>query len=418
MSRIIFSLDIGCSKIVACVGVVDHDSVEIHGISTYYFTNNNRGNDFLFVRNGVICNLDQIVNIVTQMLNEARIEADCSIGGVITNIAGNKVCSLYSTNVFELHNQTITVDVIRQLIDTARQKEVPSQYEMLDYEVQEYLVDGENYAINPLNLTAKTLQSNLNLFFGDRNQIENIKKVLSYSNFGLLKIVPSGVLSGMAVLNHEEKELGCCLIDIGAGTTDIVVYENVFIRYLASLPIGGEDITRDLASVLKISRNLAEDIKINYGSCSYLYSVQKSGDGITLINHRGVNQVISRKLVIDIIVERLRDIFKLIKTGLNHRQLYDIISSGVVITGGVAKLPEIESFASQYFGLPVRVGIPNYASSFADLVTTPNYATSIGVLYFAKEYMLDAIDNKVSPISQFQVKNFKSITQRFKKLFA
>jgi cell division protein FtsA len=318
----------------------------------------------------------------------------------------------------ELNNQTITADIIRQLIDTARQKELPVQYKLLDYEVQEYLLDGENYATNPLNLTAQTVQSNLNLFLSNGNQIENIKKVIRASNFGLSKIVPSGVLSGMAVLNRDEKELGCCLIDIGAGTTDIAVYENGFIRHLSSLPIGGEDITRDLANVLKISRNLAEDIKLNYGGCSYVSSAGKFGEGITLINHRGVNQVISRKLLIDVITERLKDIFEVIKTGLNHHQIYDIINSGIVITGGVAKLPGIEVFASQYFGVPARIGIPNYTSNFADMVTTPSYATCIGVLHFAREYMLDTLDTKAVSVGTFQVSDFKSLAQKFKKLFA
>lgn len=392
-NRMLFSLDVGSSKIVSMAGSIG-EKVEIHGISSYYFTNNSRANDFLSVSNGVICNLEVVGTKATQALNEARINADCSQGGVIVNMAGSNLCNYYSSSKIELKNQSITPEVMQRLIDNARQVSIPPQYEVLDFEVQEYLIDNENYAINPIHLNANIIESNTNLFLGGASQISNLRKIMRNSSYDLAKLVPSGILSGMAVLNHEEKELGCCLIDIGAGTTDIVVYENGFIRYLCSIPVGGENITRDIASVLKISRNLAEDIKLNYGGTSYTTtsgSPQKFGEGILLTDHRGINTTISRKLLIDVIRERLKDIFDVVKTTLNKQKIYDIINSGIVITGGSALLPNLEEFSKQYFDMPVRIGIPNYSGDFADLVTTPKYATSLGALYFAQEYMLEEI---------------------------
>lgn len=392
-SNMIFSLDIGGSKIVAIVGSVG-EHVEIQGISTYYFANNANGNDFSSVSGGVICDLELISSIVNQTLNEARIEADCSIGSVITNISGAKVCNLYSSSKTDLNNQAVTALVIQNLIDNARCQKITEPFELLDYEVQEYLLDGEHYAINPIHLSAKTIESNLNLFMGNGVQMSNLKKVLRYSGFGLSQIVPSGILSGMSVLNKEEKELGCCLLDIGASTTDIVVYENGFIRHLCSFPIGGEHITRDIARVLKISRNLAEDIKINHGGCSYTSSTQKFGEGIIITDHRGVTVSISRKLLVDVITERVKEIFELTKSTLSKQKIYDIISSGIVVTGGVSLLPHIDDLARQYFGIPIRVGIPNYSGDFVDMVSNPKYATSLGALYFASEYMFNHVKKK------------------------
>jgi cell division protein FtsA len=390
--KIIFSLDIGSSKIISMAGSIGPNGVEVLGISSYYFVNNSTTNDFLTVSNGAICDMESVRVKVAQVLNEAKINADCSNGSVIVNIAGNHICNLYSVSNLEINGQTISGDTINQLAVTARNKQIPNNYEMLDYEVQEYLLDRENYTINPVHLTASNIESHTNLFLASSAQVSNLKKVMRYSGFELAKLIPSGILSGMSVLNHEEKELGCCLIDIGAGTTDIVVYENGFIRYLCSIPIGGESITRDIASVLKISRNLAEDVKLNFGGCSYVSTQNKGvGEGITITDHRGVNTNISRKLLIDVIAERLKDIFEVIKTSLAKQKIYDIINSGIVVTGGTALLPNIEEFARQYFGVPVRLGIPNYTGDFADLLTTPKYATCLGALYFANEYMLDEI---------------------------
>ena len=389
-NKMVFSLDIGSSKIVAMVGTIG-EQVEIQGISSYYFSNNSKGNDFASISSGVICDLELIGGLVNQTLSEARIEADCSVGSVITNISGTKVCNLYSTSKLDLHNQAVSAHTIQTLIDNARQLKTPEGFELLDYEVQEYLLDDEHYAINPVHLTAKSIESNINLFLSSAGQIANIKKVIRYSGFGLSKIVPSGILSGMSVLNREEKELGCCLIDIGAGTTDVVVYENGCIRYLCSYPVGGEHITRDIANVLKISRNLAEDIKLNHGGCSYTSNSQKFSEGISITDHRGVAVSISRKLLVDVITDRVKEIFDLIKSGLSKQKIYGIISSGIVITGGGASLVNIDELARQYFGLPTRIGIPNYTGDFADMVAHPKYATSLGALYFASEYMFNDV---------------------------
>ncbi len=395
-NRIIFSLDIGSSKIVSLAGSIG-ERVEVCGIGNYYFTNNSKANDFLSVSNGVVCNLGDVSIKAAQAINEARINADCSTGGVILNSSGSSLYNHYTTSKIELKNQTITPEIMQQLIDNASQASTPAQLEVLDYEVQEYLLDNENYAINPVHLSASVIESNINMFLTNTTQVDNLKKIIRHSGYGLAKLVPSGVLSGMAVLNREEKELGCCLIDIGAGTTDIVVYENGFIRFLCSIPMGGESITRDISNVIKISRNLAEDIKLNYGGTSYTSNnTSKFGEGILINDHRGVNTTISRKLLIDVIKERLKDIFDVTKSTLIKQKIYDIMNSGIVITGGTSLLPNLEEFAKQYFDLPVRIGVPNYSGDFADLIATPKYATSLGALYFAQEYMLHEITgNKV-----------------------
>ena len=411
-NKLIFCLDIGSSKITAIVGSVG-EVIKIHGVSSYYFMHNNQQNDYLCVVNGNVCELDTVISKISQCLNEAQFNADCSSGGVIVNLSGAHLRTVYSNVKIELDNSSVTEDIIRQLINEALKHNLPPQYEVLDYEVQEYLLDNENYTINPLNLICNDIASHINLFISDKVQVANLKKAVRSSGFQLSKLVPSGVLSGMSVLNYEEKELGCCLIDIGAGTTDVVVYENGFIRYLVSLPIGGEQITKDIAVVLKISRNLAEDIKINYGACSYINTQHK--ESISIVDHRGVSSVVSRKLLVDVINERLKELFELIIIQLNQREIYDIISSGIVLTGGTALLTGVKEFTEKIFDQQVRIGVPIYNGEFADLVTNPRYATSVGELCFASRYMLDDIKNYNVDGDSFDIKNvFNSIKNIFK----
>lgn len=384
--KLIFSLDIGSSKITSLVGSLG-DKVEILGLSNYNFVNNKLNNDFKMSSNGLICEIEKAGAKILQTLHEAQISADCSQGSLITNLSGSHIRNLYSHSTQELLGGSVDEATIRYMVNEARQINIPQNYEIIDYEIQEYLIDGERYTVNPLNLNCQSINANLNLFLAARLPLTNLRKAIAYSNYEIAKIVPSAFLSAMAVLNNEEKELGCCLLDIGAGTTDIIVYENGFVRFLYSIPLGGEDITHDIAAVLKVSRNLAEDLKLNYGACSNYGNSRATQEGISIIDHRGENMVISRKLLMDVIIERVKDIFGVVKTQLNNNNLYDIINSGIVITGGSAQLLNLKEFAAYYFDVPVRIGVPDYYGDFADMVCSPRYATSLGALYYANEIL-------------------------------
>lgn len=384
--KLIFSLDVGSSKIVSLVGALG-EKVEILGLSNYNFVNNKLSNDFKMLGNGLICEVEKTGARILQTLHEAQISADCSKGSLIVNLSGGHIRNIYSHSRQELNGHNVGEDTIRHMVSEARQITIPPSYEIIDYEIQEYLIDDDRYTVNPLNLNCHSINANLNMLVAAKLPLSNLKKAISYSGYEIAKIIPSAVLSAKAVLNDEEKELGCCLIDIGAGTTDVIVYENGFIRFLASVPLGGEDITRDIATVLKVSRNLAEDLKLNYGSCGNFGHSRHAHEGISITDHRGENSVISRKLLIDVTVERLKDIFGLIKTQLNNNNLCDIINSGIVLTGGSAQLGNLKEFAAQYFAVPARIGVPDYYGDFADMVCNPRYATSVGALYYANEIL-------------------------------
>jgi len=409
--KLIFGLDIGSSKIISLVGTLGN-RVNIIGLSSYHFVNNPRNNDLTMISNGLICEVERAGTRIAQTLHEAQISADCSAGSVIVNLAGNHVRNIYSHSHQEMGSHPVTEEIIRYMVNEAKQVVIPSNYEIIDYEIQEYLIDDDRYTINPLDLSCSTINANLNLFIAGKTPLSNLRKAISHSSYDIAKIVPSGILSAMAVLNREEKELGCCLIDIGAGTTDIVVYENGFIRYLNSIPLGGEDVTRDIASVMRVSRNLAEDLKLTHGSCGNLVH-KNSNEMINIIDHRGENVNLSKKLLNDVIHERVKDILGVVKTQLNNSNLYDIINSGIVITGGTALISGMKEFSSSFFDVPVYIGIPNYEGDFADIVCSPKYASAVGALYFANDLLSDR-HFQSEPASGIE---FGSIIKRIKNIF-
>lgn len=406
-SKLIFSLDAGTSKVVSLVGTFEN-KINIIGFSSHHYVQNTKNNESMVMSNGVICEVEKVGHRILQCVHEAQLMADCSAGSLIANLSGSNVHNVYRHSRQEMGSHQVNEEVVRYMIDEAKQRDIHPSYEVVDYEVQEYLIDDEYYTKDPLYLNCATINANLNMFLAGKAYLYNLQKAIRYSGYDVAKLVPSAILSAMAVLNDEEKALGCCLIDIGAGTTDVIVYESGFIRYLISIPLGGENITRDIASVLRISRNLAEDLKINNGEC--IIDNKHHGDSIKIIDHRGEGVMISTKLLNEVITERVKEILQVVKTQLKNENLYDIITSGVIVTGGSASLSNIIHFAGEQFDLPVRIGIPLYSGSYAEVVCNPKFSTSIGALMFAKELFHGDFANLASDSSAdgilAKIKNF------------
>lgn len=411
-NKILFALDIGGSKAVALVGSV-FEKVEVHGVSCNYFTNTAQNNEFFAMNQGHITNLDLITSKVTKVLNEARAMANCSAGGVVCSINGVSVKNIYSKSKINCTNEPIGSLKLTKLIDEATNMAVvPMHHQILDYEVQEYLLNNKSYTINPSGLVADTLEANINLFIADQNQAVNMQKAINGSGFKLAKFIPSSILTGMSVLVAEDKSIGCCLLDIGFTTTDLVIYEGGFVRALFTIPIGSEHITQDIAKVLKISRNLAEDIKLNYGVA--MQDKLQANENISITDHAGNNLSFSHKLIISVINMRVKELFDLVKSYLSTNKIYDIISSGIIITGGGSLLAHIDEYAHKFFNLPVRLGLPHYSGPYKEIVVSPKYATSLGTLYFAHEYMLTEMQEYGSNLD---TNVLKYISTKFIRLF-
>ena len=386
--KLIFGLDIGGSKIVAIVANIGQN-FSVTGISSYYFLANEHDNDQV-VTSGVVSNIHKVSEYAMNCLHEAKEMADCSYGAVVMNVSSVNVRNLYSIQNYEMNGETFGYDMISKIINEVKDKELPNGFEILDYEVQEYLINNDFYAKNPVDLSCDNVVSHVNLFVAKSINLKNLKKILEKNlNYTVAKIVPSAILSAAGVLTYEEKISGCCMIDIGASTSDVVVYENGYLRELFVIPFGGNSIINELRNALKLSRDVAEEILLNFSHCGSIATNVSGNAKIKTLNHRSEYVEIPVKKIHDIIVNKLQNIFGLTREKLINDGLYDIIEAGFIITGGISLLPGINKKAEKYFEAPVRTGIPIFEGEFADILANPKYATVVGIIKFSQELFVN-----------------------------
>ncbi len=405
--KLIFGVDIGGSKVVAIVATVGEE-ILVTGMSTCYYAANEHDNNQM-VSAGVVVDINKVSEHVLHCLHEAKEMADCSYGSVVMNVSGSHVRNVYSIQEYNLNGESFNYDFMNKIIDDAKYQEIPNGFEILDYEVQEYLVNNDFYAKNPVDLACDEVVSHINLFVAKSINLKNLKKLLEKkSHCNVAKIVPSAILSASAVLTYEEKKSGTCVIDIGASTTDVVVYENGYVRELFVLPIGGSAIINDVRTSMKVSREVAEELVYNFGKCGVSLS---STEKVKTLNHKGDYIELSLKRLNDVISHRVRDILLILKEQLVKDGVYDIIESGFVLTGGVALLNGIDKFTAEQFDAQARIGTPIYDGEFEEILQSPRYATAVGLVKLSQEFFDDDVLNSDSGVE------FKLVVDKIKNIF-
>jgi cell division protein FtsA len=270
------------------------------------------------------------------------------------------------------------------VIDAAKAVAIPLDREVIHIIPQEYIIDGQDGIKEPLGMSGVRLEAKVHIVTGAVSSAQNIIKCANRTGLNVSDIVLQQIASGEAVLNPDEKELGVALVDIGGGTTDIAIFSEGSIVHTAVLPLGGNHITNDLAVGLRTPTAEAEKLKIKYG-CA-LSSIIAKDDTIDVQSVGGrKSRPLSRKLISEIIEPRVEEIFSLVQREIIKSGYEDLLASGVVLTGGSTLLTGMQELAEIIFDLPIRKGIPKGFGGLLDAVSSPIYATGIGlILYGAK----------------------------------
>ncbi|MBW1701193.1 MAG: cell division protein FtsA [Deltaproteobacteria bacterium] len=373
--EIVVGLDIGTTKICAVVGESRPSGVEIIGMGSHPSDG---------IRKGVVINIEHTVNSIKEAVEEAETMAGCEISSVYAGIAGGHIKGFNSEGVIALKEKEVTKKDIDRVIEAASAVAIPMDREVIHTLVQEFIVDDQDGIVDPLGMSGVRLEAKIHIVTGAVTSAQNIIKCANRAGLDVHDIILESLASSEAVLSNEERNLGSALIDFGGGTTDMAVFSKGAIKHTSVLPLGGDNLTYDIAIGLRTPKLEAEKIKIKYG-CG-LSSLIGKDETIEVPGVGGrKSRVLSRQILGEILEPRVEEIFTLIYGELVRSEYENAISSGVVITGGSAELPGVPELAEQIFNTPARVGYPQGIGGLVEVVNKPMYATPVGlVLYGSK----------------------------------
>jgi len=379
--NLIVGLDIGTSKIAAIVAeMTPEGGFEVIGMGS----SPSRG-----LKKGVVVNIESTVNAIQRALEEAELMADCKIRDVWTGIAGSHIRSFNSHGMVAIKDREV------------------AQTDVLN---QEFVIDGQEDVREPLGMSGVRLEVKVHIVTGAVSAAQNIMKCVRRCGLEINDLILQPLASAMAVLSEDEKDLGVCLVDIGGGTSDIAVFTQGAIRHTAVIPIAGDQITNDIAMALRTPTKEAEEIKRRYGCALRELADPQDMVEVPGVGERGSKKM-SRQTLAEVIEPRAEELYSLVQAELRRSGFEELLSSGIVITGGSAAMQGMVELGEEVFHMPVRLGLPSYSGGLSEVIRNPRYSTGVGLL------MAGLSQHQRQQIEKMQSGSFKQIVGRMKKWF-
>ena len=369
----IVGLDIGTSKIVAIVGEVNEDNeLEIIGIGTHP----SRG-----LKKGVVVNIESTVQSIQRAIEEAELMAGCQIHTVYAGIAGSHIKSMNSHGIVAIKDREVVEGDVERVIDAARAMAIPADQKVLHVLPQEFIIDNQEGIREPIGMSGVRMEAKVHLVTGAVSAAQNIVKCIERCGLQADDIILEQLASSYAVLTEDEKELGICLIDIGGGTTDIAVFTEGAIKHTAVIPIAGDQVTNDIAIAMRTPTQYAEEIKIKYACALRQLTNPDEVIEVPSVGERAPRRL-ARQTLAEVVEPRYEELMSLVQAELRRSGYENLIAAGIVLTGGSSKMEGVIELAEEVFHMPVRLGVPQYASGLIDVVRNPIHATGVGLLLF------------------------------------
>lgn len=371
-------LDIGTSKTNTLIAELrDDNTIDIVGVGSVP----SKG-----IKRGIIIDLEQAVDAVRESVNNAERMAGVQLDSAVVAVNGSHITSFNSQGVIAISKEhpEITEEDIEKVIEAAKAGVIAPERELIHVLPREFILDGQKGISDPLGMSGSRLEGKVHIVTGSITAIQNLLKCMEMADIEVDELIFGNLSCGNAILNRTEKELGVLLIDMGAGSSDISIFINDNIAYSSILPLGGNQITNDLAIGLKISIEEAERLKIKYGNVMENYV--SPDDVVEIVREKkSVKERVAKKYLADIIEPRVHEILSLIREEAERSNYLNNITQGVVLTGGCALLPGIADLASKVFERNVHIGQPNYQGELNDLINEPRFSTVMGLLDYSLE---------------------------------
>ena len=378
---LVVGLDIGTTKISVIIAEKnEYGSFEVIGVSQLP----SQG-----IRKGVVVNIEKVVHEIRAAVEAAEIQAGREVSGLYISITGGHVEGINSKGVVAIsgRGREIEKSDIDRVIEAARAIAMPMDREIIHIIPQEFSIDQQHGVKNPLGMTGVRLEGSVHIVTGTVSNAQMIIKCVEKAGYTPLDIVLEPLASAKAVLTEDEKELGVALLDIGGGTTDLLVYLQGAPWYTDIYDLGGNQVTSDISIGLKLPLQTAENIKKDYGIAS-----------LDIVNPEQIMEIpgvggreprkIRRLFLAEVIEPRIREIFQIVKEVLLKNEYYEKLGGGIVLTGGTVMIPGIIELGCDVFGLPVRIGNPFQFGGLKDEYHKPSFATGLGLVMYGSELEL------------------------------
>jgi cell division protein FtsA len=406
--EIIVGLDIGTTKIVCLIAEKNEQ-----GKLTILARGESKSEG---LRRGVVVNIESTSSAIVQAVEQAEKLSGVTVEDVYVGIAGDHISSKASSGMVTISgaDKIVSRDDVKRVIDAAKTISVPSDREILHIIPLEYTIDGQEGILEPVGMAGMRLSAEIHIVTAAKSAMQNLRNSVNKAGLKVREFVLEPLASSYAILQQDERKLGVCLVDIGGGTTDLAMYYDDSLRYTAVVPIGGTNVTNDLSIGLRTTQENAEQIKVNYG----IAHTELVEDDETAIEVPGVGgrsaASINKRFIAQIIQPRMEELFEMVYTEMKRTDYYELMSAGLVLTGGAATLSGCAELASQKVGLPVKIGVPTGVEGLIDAVDSPKYATAVGLVKYGETKLSTASKVDMFDFPFMKSKNMGSVVDRFK----
>lgn len=383
--NLVVGLDIGTSNVKAVVGeIIEDGTISVVGVGSHA----SRGMD-----KGGVNDLDLVVKSVNRTINELELMADCRVSSVYMSISGRHVQCQNENGMVPINNQEVTQEDVDNVIHAARSVPIALERKLLHVLPQEFTIDVQEGIKNPVGMSGVRMEAEVHIVTCADDMAKNLVKCIERCDLKADQMIFSALASSYAVLTDDEKELGVCVVDIGGGTIDLVIYTDGAIRHTAVIPAAGNQITSDIAKIFRTPIGHAEEIKINY-ACALkdMVSMEETIE-VPSVGGRAA-RTMSRHTLAEVIEPRYQELFELIHEEIKSSGLEEHIAAGIVLTGGTAKMEGAVEFAEELFQMPVRVGTPLNVKGLAEYVEDATFSTAVGLLHYGGELLQAKNNNK------------------------
>jgi len=399
-------LDIGTSTVRCVVGVVDQNNPNKLSIVAHGSAPN------LGMRKGIVAHAEDVADAIAQAITEAERLSGMRLAGATVNINGTHVSGINSKGVIAISaaDREITTDDRMRVEEAATIVQLPSNREIIQVFAQNYRLDGQDNIKDPVGMHGVRLEVDTHIVTAATPNLRNLEMALEKAQVQVHNRTLSGLAAAEAVLARQQKEAGTAILDIGAGTTNLVVIEDGEVQHVAVLPMGGQHITNDLAIGLRTDLDIAEAVKLQHATL-----VQPASKRDVRVKVGGQEHVFKAEDVAMITEARVEEIFEYVDKELSKVHRAHKLPGGVVLVGGTAKLPGIADFAKQQLQLAVRVGKLQPMTGLIDTIADPSYCTAAGLMLLDMLLLPEVAPARGNQATDRTLNFIDSVLRRFKR---